>query len=125
MQHEPIQQAAYDILDQIPLEMENLELRARATARCTPCRRQSSSYLPKRCWLGIHRPKRMRGPRLLVTLLQGWAELTRQGISKLQERLYPKLLPLVKDWRRKTGCPGLTDEAVFRHLIEETPKPIQ
>ncbi|MFC2059650.1 hypothetical protein ACFLTZ_00975 [Chloroflexota bacterium] len=75
-------------------------------------------------------------PQSIGDLVKGWAELTEQDAGKLQERLYTRLIPLVADWQRKTGCPGFTDEAVFQHpqeagefmnkfirlLIEETPQ---
>lgn len=131
-----IQQTFRDAVGQVAPGADDLELKGRVLARCTPQRmaEQISFAQEALAW----RPLAQKGkkPQTIGEVIQGWAELTGQSPAEFEQRVYPKLKGLLQDWRRKTRCLGLTDEEVFgrpkeaatflagfwKVLIEETPE---
>ncbi len=117
MPPDAVREAARDALAQMPLWEDLTDLKGEVLKRCTPQRMTEGIGLVQEL-LAWQPTANDSGSQTIGDLVRGWAELTRQDSGEFEERLYPKLVPLVAEWQCKTNYPGFTEEAVFQHPQE-------
>jgi len=114
---EVLQEAARKALNEISSPKAMPEFKNKVVRGCTREKAQERIELMRELlvWRPVGGDSKCQ---TLGDLVRCWAELTRQDSGEFEGRFYPKLVPFVADWQRKTRRPGFTDEAVFQHPRE-------